>query len=43
MNNKLTVSAIQMVTSASLENNLLVAGELIAQAAAQGAQLVALP
>ena len=43
MNNKLIVSAIQMVTSASLENNLQVAGDLIAQASAQGAQLVALP
>jgi nitrilase len=43
VNNKLIVSAIQMVTGASLENNLRVAGELIAQAAAQGAQLIALP
>jgi nitrilase len=43
VNNKLIVSAIQMVTSASLENNLQVAGDLIAQASAQGAQLVALP
>lgn len=43
MNNKLIVSGIQMVSGASLDHNLAVAGELIAQAAAQGARLVALP
>ncbi len=43
MNNKLIVSAIQMVSGASLENNLQIAADLISQAAAQGAQLVALP
>ncbi len=43
MNNKLIVSAIQMVSGASLQHNLQVAAELISQAAAQGAQLVALP
>ena len=43
MNNKLIVSAIQMVSGASLENNFQIAADLISQAAAQGAQLVALP
>lgn len=43
MNNKLIVSAIQMVSGASLDHNLDVAAELIAQAASQGARLVALP
>lgn len=43
MNNKLIVSAVQMVSSASLDDNLSVARELIAEAAALGARLVALP
>jgi len=43
MHQKLIVSAIQMVSSASLTDNLAQAGELINQAAASGAQLVALP
>ncbi len=43
MDNKLIVSAVQMVSSASLDNNLHMAEKLIAQAASEGAQLVALP
>lgn len=37
------VAAIQMVSAPEVEANLAAAGRLIAQAAAQGAQLVALP
>ena len=37
------VAAVQMVSGPSIEANLAAAGELIAQAAAQGARLVALP
>lgn len=43
MNEKLIVSAIQMVSGASLAANLERAGELIEQACGAGAQLVALP
>ena len=43
MNQKLMVSAIQMVSGASLADNLAQAGGLINQAAASGSQLVALP
>ena len=43
MHDKLIVSAIQMVSSASLADNLHIAKELISVAAKQGAQLVALP
>lgn len=43
MNQKLIVSAIQMVSGCSLSDNLNVAGMLIDQAASSGAQLVALP
>ena len=37
------VAAVQMVSTPRVEDNLQCAGELIAQAAAQGAQLVVLP
>ena len=37
------IAAVQMVSSPSVERNLLAASRLIAQAAAEGAQLVALP
>ena len=37
------IAAVQMVSTPSVERNLSTAGRLIAQAAAQGAQLVALP
>ena len=37
------IAAVQMVSTPSVERNLETAGRLIAQAAAQGAQLVALP
>ena len=37
------VAAVQMVSTPRVAENLAVAGELIAEAAAQGAQLVALP
>jgi nitrilase len=43
MNQKLMVAAIQMVSGASLNENLTTAGQLIAQAVETGAQLVALP
>ena len=37
------VAAIQMVSDTQVPTNLQAAGQLIAQAAAQGAELVALP
>jgi len=40
---KFKVAAVQMVSEPEVEANLLVAGELIARAAGEGAQLVALP
>jgi deaminated glutathione amidase len=40
---KFRVAAVQMVSEPEVQANLAVAGELIAQAAAAGAQLVALP
>ncbi len=43
MNQKLMVSAIQMVSGATLSDNLSKAGELIRQAAGSGSTLVALP
>ena len=39
----LTVAALQMISAATVEPNLVAADRLIAQAAAQGAQLIALP
>jgi predicted amidohydrolase len=43
MKNPLKVAAIQMVTGISLAENLNTAAHLIGEAAAQGAQLIALP
>jgi len=40
---RIRVAAVQMVSTASVENNLRVAGELIAEAVHQGAQFVVLP
>ena len=40
---KFKVAAVQMVSGPEVQANLAVAGELIAQAAGEGAQLVALP
>ena len=40
---KFKVAAVQMVSEPDVQANLAVAGELIAQAAGEGAQLVALP
>ena len=40
---KFKVAAVQMVSEPEVQANLAVAGELIAQAAGEGAQLVALP
>ena len=40
---KVRVAAVQMVSEPAVEANLAVAGELIAQAAGEGARLVALP
>ena len=40
---KVRVAAIQMVSAPEVETNLAAAGRLIAQAASEGAQLVALP
>lgn len=41
--NAFKVAAVQMVSTASVAENLAAAGELIAQAAGQGARLIALP
>ena len=43
MNQTLMVAAIQMVSGASLNENLRTAGQLIGEAAQSGAQLIALP
>ncbi len=43
MDQKLIISAIQMVSSASLADNLLTADQLITRAVEQGAKLVGLP
>ena len=40
---KFRVAAVQMVSEPEVQANLAVAGELIAQAAGEGARLVALP
>ena len=40
---KFKVAAVQMVSEPEVQANLTVAGELIAQAAGEGARLVALP
>ncbi|HYB51301.1 MAG TPA: carbon-nitrogen hydrolase family protein [Burkholderiaceae bacterium] len=40
---RIRVAAVQMVSTASVESNLRVAGELIAEAVHQGAQFVVLP
>ena len=37
------IAAIQMVSGANLQRNLDIAGQLLAQAAAQGAELAVLP